>query len=255
MSFGLGSLDKATSLMSEAFANAQNSMSKSLSKISSGKRFTNASDDLSSYVKATNLDITASSYDSKLLNIKQAHADVNAMISTANNVMDQLKEAKKLFSEGQSDSAKQIIAGIKTQMNANVGSEVGTVLGGTGYADVVAVGGNIVVDQSTTSFASLKNGGVNDLGAATDVTTVQNSITDMQTYIGNITGIEKQISSQEKLAIIMKDNAVALSSSLTEIDEAKELANITDQGIRQNAAVSMMAQANSARSAISYLYR
>lgn len=269
MGINSGALNNANSLMSQAYSDAVQSESTSMERISTQKKFQNASDDIVDYMSLQKYQNAASANTTIQTNLQNAGADVTAMVSQADSLMSQLTQAQSAFNSGATDAAAQIVNGMKGQLSAK--SAAGTTLffGAGGYAgngNVTTVGnGGLSLDlgaNGTTAvknaYAALKTGGALDLGDSTKLNSTNNfasAVSDMQTYIGALNGLQENVTAQTTLASVAVSNANALASSVTQIDQAAELANVTDQDIQQQAAISMISQANLSRQNIAALYQ
>jgi flagellin-like hook-associated protein FlgL len=88
-----------------------------------------------------------------------------------------------------------------------------------------------------------------------DSSDVQAELEKITSYTVKADGYLTQINNQKELntnIITSKENTI---SSITDVDEAKALAEATSLQVRQQATVSMMAQANSSAAIISRLYQ
>ncbi|MDG5813796.1 flagellin [Chitinispirillales bacterium ANBcel5] len=253
MSLGMDRLNGATRSMTQAFTSAQDSMATSLRRISTGKRFERASEDLVSYTRLVSIDADRSRFQAAKADLTEARINVSTAIGMADNIMDDLREAKELFANGQDNAASQIMDGIADKITAEIGENVWY---RTDWGSVKTVAGEGGVSLDFTEFGKVgEDDKLANLATAASEAEVDEAIEGMQAYIGSLQGLEFQLSSQERMADVAIDNTTAMSSTLTKIDEAAEMANVIDQDIRQQAAMSMMAQANMSRRSVTMLYR
>lgn len=265
MGLNLSSIDSATSLMTQAYNTSTASQSTSMSRISSGKKFQSASDDIVDYMSLQNYQTAAAANTTIQTNLTAAGNDVTSMLSQANSIMDQLNKAQAAYASNSNDAGDQIVAGLADQLTAKSADGTQLFFGvgdfqGTGPAATVG-GGGLSLDLSAngaanvkTAYTALNAGGADDLTKINSTATATAAIGDMKTYIGALTGLQENVTAQTNLAATAISNANALSSSVTQIDQAAELANVTDQNIQQQAAISMMSQANLSRQNIAMLY-
>ena len=260
MSLGTSSLDAALSSMSRYYNSSQDSMSQSLARIASGKRFTKASEDFAGYSKKVDLDINYEKFGRIGGNMSELGATLDQAIDASNSVMDDLKNMKSAWSQSESYTAgseeqlaaADLAAGYQDSIKEALkitSSDGKTLIDGTSatWAQVTMTGDStLTVDLSGETVAT----GTEATAAAT-----QTSIDNMTSYIGKLESYKATVGSQENMANTMKENTKAVESAITSIDDAKEMANYVDQDIRSQATISMMAQANLSRRNISLLYR
>ena len=253
MSLGMSALDGAVSSMSRSFSLAQASMSTSLERISSGMRFQKASDALADYATLTTYEVAQTGYESIRTDLREGVANMQAALDAANIIMDDLKEAKQLWEAGSTDAAEQVIAGMAQNLAAVNPDGIALISGDFGTIDLDPGTGtaNLTMDLSAITVTAP---GTMASGAEATLAAVDNSITGMTEYIGKLSGKLYEVESAERMADVTVQNANSLISAITEIDEAAEMANVVDQQIRQQAAISMLSQANMARGALSALY-
>jgi flagellin-like hook-associated protein FlgL len=189
---------------------------------------------------------------------------VNATLDAADNVLDDLKDVKDLAAqmaeESDADAKSALAAEIKGYLGSIVetlamtNSDGETVLGSK-VTGVRMVGGNTLTVTYTAGTAALPTLGTADATTGLGTATVQTNIDNMVLYIGNVKNAVAQIDSQQSQAETMLANAQALESSIAAIDEAREMATIVDESIRQEAALAMIAQANIYRANLGGLYQ
>lgn len=258
MSIALQPLSLATSVMQRTFTAANAEMGSALERLSSGKRFSYASEDLTSFIKVTDLDIDQADYSRRNIGLKQASAELGMALGAANNIMDDLKEMKKAWAESEAavaGSSAQLAAQEKAEaLGASIVEALAlaydgnTLIQSGAYRDVeMAAGGTLSLDFTI--------GGTMVAGTEADTTAAQDAIDGLAEWIGIVGGLKAQVDSQQKMAETMLSNSQALSSAITSIDEAAETARYVDASVRQQASLSMMSQANMARQSILLLYK
>ena len=83
---------------------------------------------------------------------------------------------------------------------------------------------------------------------------VDAEIEKMLTYLSEAKAFDSIASQQLKLNDTIISSKEAVNSLITEVDEAAETSKMIDQSVRQQAAVSMIAQANMSRQSVLKLY-
>jgi flagellin len=257
-------MDSATRVMASEFAAAQKSMGSALERVASGQRFTRASQDLSGFVQLTNAEVDIAKYDRLSNSLGEYSSKVKMTLDAADSVLEDLKTVKNLAAQMTEESDANAKTALAAEIKGHLGSIVenlamtnsdGETVLGASITGVKMVGGNTLTVTYTSGAAALPT--LNTAAATTGLgtATVQTNIDNMVLYVGNVKNAMSQIESQKNMADTMLSNAEALSSSITAIDEAKEMANVVDSNIRQQAAMSMLSQANMSRQNVALLYR
>ena len=259
MAMSLNTLNSATRTMTNTFNSAESIMSRSLERISSGKRVNRASDDFSAFQKVLNLSIDKKTYERRGNDMTELSSVINQAIDTSNAVIEDLTNMKAAWSDAEAFTdgtpedlaAKDLAAGYQATI--------------TEALKMTSTDGKTLIDNSAT-WATTTMAGGSTLTIALDGETLatgseataaatQTSIDNMVSYVGKLQEYQATLDSQSRLSDIMVSNSDAVSSAINSVDEAEEMANYVDADIRQQAAVSMVSQANMSRRNISLLYR
>jgi len=236
--------------MQKSFVSSTAAMGQALERLSTGKRFSYASEDLTGFVQVTTAEISETNYSRINNGLKTAGAALGGILATANDVMDDLKEMQKAWAESETltaGSSAQLAAAAKaTAIGASIAETIATnVFDGTGSVEMV--------NGTALSFAP--GSGSAPTGAEATAADTATAITDFAEYIGGVGSIKAQVDSQQRIAATMMANADALQSAITSIDEAAESAAYMDNSVRQQASLAMMSQANMARQSVLLLYK
>ena len=261
-------IDSATASISSSYTNALRQMSTSLAKLGSGKRFQTASEDLGAYLKVNSLKTSRNLMESSQNSIKEAKGFLEVASGYASSLLDTMESMKKAaydYFSAEAASTERTAAerefdGLRASLNEVLatkfdGDNPNISADKTFMTVRQANGGSLsvaftVADDAVT-YAST------DLGAdyAATETAINGQIAKVASFAGKTGGYLAQVESQETFVDTMIQNLAAAESSITEINEAAEMANYTKNDIRHQASVAMMAQANISRLGILSLYK
>jgi flagellin-like hook-associated protein FlgL len=121
-----------------------------------------------------------------------------------------------------------------------------------------AAAGSFAVNVNQTNAANMGNlpdFGVNlsNIGNVASGN-IDNAITAAMNYVSLMTGFSGQAAQYIKLTDSIISAKTAYISQLVDVNEADEMAKVTNLQIRQQATASMMAQANNSNAAIARIY-
>ena len=266
----IGGINYASSQIASIYNAGSQQLAATLTKIASGKRFQNASEDLIGFTRAAQLNSEINGYSMVKQNLTEAKVITDAAIQVGSGVYKDLLEMKNLAQKyidekaGANDTDK--LAEYKAEFTTLKKSVVSAL--DNAYADGV---------QITTASSSLKTVDLDPEGNGTldinfsavpvsatidglDITTMANTtavdteLTNSLTYLSEAKQFGSIIDNQLNLSNVIINSKEAVKSLITDIDEAEEMSNALDQSIRQQAAISMLAQANVSRQSVMKLY-
>lgn len=263
----VNSTASVASLLSNIYSTNNSALSDSLSRLASGKRVQNPGDDFAGFVRASGLNTDVAGYNL----IKQDLQDAKALVSYAKGVgndvaedLQRMKELKDLYDKTPtSDPDRQ--NGYKAEYDAIV-DRIGNTTSNSYYDDVqvYASGGAGLkqVDLNSDNASVEMNIAATAVGATTGLTNIanaastdmDNSIHNAQTYVAELESYSKEIDRSLKLTDTVIAGKTATVSAIVNVDEMKEITNVTNMQVRQQATVSMMAQANSTQAGIARLF-
>ncbi len=237
------SLTSATSSMSRSFAVAQKEISTSLARLGSQSRFQTASQDATSYKMQGDLKVTRAVHEAAKGEISRGMSFVDTADAWVSQAMDQLSELKAEASvDPTSEKFTQLQAAaqdtLKQQFN-------GKALNAATTHDTVNFAGTGTLALASSAVAT----------TLADETEIDAAISALETFAGNVGGFKARLGAADDFSSAMIESSRTAEKSLTKIDEAAEMANFTENDIRQQAALSMMSQANMSRRAVTMLYR
>lgn len=258
------------SLLSNIYTTNATAMSQSLSKIASGKRIQNPSDDFAGYLKASAFQTDITGYTNVKADLQNGKGLTDYAKATGNQIVEDLTDMKALATQwaaantansndtetlnglqAKYDAIVTQIADLKT--NATYNGTAVYAASSLGTFQVNAEDNSLVVDVNVANVADESN--VNDITSATAVADLKTEIVEGEKYVSQAESFGKEISSYMTLADVAVSSKQAAMSAITDVDEVKEMANLTNLQVRQQAAVSMMSQANSSQASIARLFQ
>lgn len=256
----------STSIASVYAANTK-ALSEALTRIASGKKFQNASEDLIGFIRSRNLNVDISGYERVRENLTEFKAYTAASVQAASSIYENLSEMKELARQYEGTSDTDLRAEYASEFNA-LQTQVETALENT-YVDgtlVTASGSDIrSVDLDPDGNGSLTMN-YSDIASNTDVANlditdttnaqddVQTEISSMLTYLSEAKAYNEIAEQQLNLTTTIINSKQAVVSLITDIDEAQETNRVLDLSVRQQASVAMLAQGNMVQNSISKLY-
>jgi flagellin len=265
----IGGISYASSQIASAYNSSSQQLADTLTRIASGKKFQSASEDMLGFIRSQNLQSDISGYDDVKQNLTEFKTFTSAAVDAASTIYEKMSKMKTLATNyaaavTAADTDKQ--AEYKSEFDA-LKTEVGSILTNSRVDGVnVTTSGSalktVSLDpQGTGSLAmnfttNTTSGGVTgfDITAGTIGATIQTEIGKVLSYMSEAKAFDGITDQQLKLTGTIINSKQAVSSMITDIDDAEETSKAIDQQIRQQAAVSMMAQANVSRQAVMKLY-
>jgi len=264
----INTINSSTASISSSYADALKQMSASLARLGSGKRFQTASEDLGSYLKVNSIQTSRNLMESSQNSIKEAKGFLEVASGYASTLLDNLESLKDAaydyFSaaagSAEQEAAEREFDGIRASLDEILdteydGDDLNIAADKTFQTVRLANGGSLAISfavaDDAVTYAST------DLLAsyALTATALDGQIDKVASFAGKVGGYLAQVESQETFVNTMIQNLEAAESSITEINEAAEMARYTENDIRQQVAVAMMAQANMSRHGILNLYK
>jgi flagellin-like hook-associated protein FlgL len=234
-----------------------------MAKIAAGKKFILPSDDFVSYLRSAALQNESTNYDQTRESLVSAKVYTDAAQKIGNQVYSDLVQLKNLASNytaadvttkpsisAQFNALKTAI--VSEMSNGNVN---GTQLMQAGLLTTVNLSPTgSPLNITPTAVPNAGNIGAFNLTTGTVATDVDPEIQGALTYLSDVQSFGKVLDNQIALTdtiIASKNSAI---SAISGIDDAAMLAKETDLQLRQQAAVSMMAQAGVSRMYLGRLY-
>jgi len=265
----IGGINYASSQIASVYSKGEQRLADTLTRIASGKKFQSAAEDMVGFLRAKGLQADIDGYDEVTKNLTEFKSYTAAAVDTGSSVYESLVEMKDIATKYAATTDTDLKAEYVSEFNA-LKTEVASMLDNS-YVDGVKVtttGSDLVtvnldpdakgtLELNFTSNANSATIAAFDIAAATDPTTaadVQTEIDNALSYLSQAKAYDGIAERQINLTATIVASKEAVMSMITDIDEAEETNNALDQSIRQQAAMSMMSQANLSRQAILKLY-
>ena len=261
----IGGVNVATSQIANIYNQGNNQLSDTLQKIASGKKFQNAGEDLISFSRANNLTNQINGYNDVEQKLTAAKTATSAAVEVGSKVYENLTKMQDLVTKyaattdvneqaeytAEFNSLRDTVS--KSLTNANVD---GTNVADGSYSNTVNMDpqgtGTLNIALATNADATAVDAlTINGASVATDL---QTEIDNSLTYMSEAKSFDNIISNQISLNKTIVNSKEAVKSLITDIDEASEMSKMLDQNVRQQAAMSMLSQANMSRQVVMKLY-
>jgi len=244
------------SLLSNIYSANADALSSSMSKLASGKRVQNPGDDFAAYVRASGLNTEIKTYQNTRQDLQNAKGMTEFALGVGNAILEdltKLQELQDLYAAASGDTAKQNAysaeydAIVNRITNTAASAYDGATVYGTG---AIVTAGNVTVQA--TNAATVANVTVGGIG--TDGANVATEIAAAQAFVAYMSSFKTAITRDMNLTDTIIAGKEATVSALINVDEVKELANVTNLQVRQQATVSMMSQANVSNASLARLF-
>jgi flagellin len=240
----------------------------SLARIASGKRIQNASDDFVGFLRSAELQTDIAGYRIVKQDLTEAKGLADYAVEVGTNIAEDLARMKELAllyeTEVGGGNDPDVLAAYESEFNALKTTISNTIddayYDGIQVVDDSAALKEIALDPSgtggtfTIQFAEADIVDVSLL-VITEPGDVQTEIGSAASYLFKSEGFREDLEMHVDLTDTIINSKEATNSLITDIDDIKELAELTDVQIRQQATVAMIAQANNIRAAIARLYQ
>jgi len=240
-------------------------MSSSLSKLSSGSKITQASDDAAGLAISTRISSDVTTLQQAATNASQATSILQTADGGASNISDILSRMKSLASQSSSatvtDSSRAYLNSEFTALSDQIDSiATGTRYSGQSLLDgtsAFAAGASVLVGSTSADTITVK---LDDLTSATlgvdtlDVSTqagATSAIDALDTAIDTVSAARATIGAQESRfnfsassISTQSQNLQAANSAITDVDIAAEQAKLSSSQVKVQAAVAAESSAN-----------
>jgi flagellin len=266
----LGGINYANSQISSIYNAGSQQLAETLTRIASGKKFQNASEDLIGYLRSQRLETDISGYEEVRENLTTYKMYTSTAVSSASTIYENLSRMKELSvmydtadADHQAEYSAEFTA-LKTQVETALTST---------YVDGVAVAtdtgmesldpvdldpdGNGTLTFSFTAEMPTTGGGGDIEGlviTTADGTDIDTELTQVMTFLEEAKAYDAIIDQQLTINETVINSKQAVKSLITDIDEAEEMSNVLDLSLRQQASVAMLAQGNFMKDALNKLY-
>jgi flagellin len=239
--------------------------SSSLSKLSSGSKITQASDDAAGLAISTRISSDITTLQQAATNASQATSILQTADGGASNISDILSRMKSLASESASgtvtDDSRTYINSEFTQLSSEIDSiATGTRYSGQSLLDgsssfasgVSVLVGSSASDTITVTIGSLKSSalGIASLsvstlsGATSALDTLDSAIDTVSAARATIGAQESRFNFSATSISTQTENLQSANSAITDVDVASEQAKLSSAEVKTQAAVSAESAAN-----------
>ena len=265
-------LSVATNIGALAAAKSASSVNKSMetsmARLASGNRINSAADDSAGLAIASRLTAEARGLDMATRNAADAQAMINTVESSHNEISNILQRMRELAVQGASDTnGTADRTNIRTELNQLVG-EIDAIKDQTLWAGQALISSaqnfvyqtgdaaseSITVATTLVSASALSVSATSTLTSATNfssyIGTVNSAIATIATYRATYGAVSNRL---DHTMANLATNSEAVKASLGRIqdtDFAKETTSLAKDQILQQAATSMLAQANASKQTI-----
>lgn len=254
-----------TSALSQLYRSQGNEYSDVLTQIASGKKIQKPSDDFVGYLRASGITQDISAYEKINTDLTELREPAQMASDVGNGLVEDLtrmRELKDLY-DGTADTTEQ--DAYEAEFTA-LADGVTSTIANNKYNGTAVVSANTIAsasinpdDSSLTLDIEFDADDVADvsgfsLDGGTTSAEIEDELAKATSYTVKAEGYLNQTDRQIELNENMITSKEATRSSITDVDEAKALTEATELQVRQQATVSMMAQANLTASNIANLY-
>lgn len=245
-------------------SNVSERLGGNFARLSSGLRITTAADDAAGLGISERMRAQIRSLDQALRN----SSDGISMVQTAEGALGEVNSNLARMRELAIQSANGTLnTGDRTSLNTEFGAlvtEIDRIADQTDFNGIQMLDGSVASiavqvgtesgETITISLASTTDSGLGLAGATFDVTTITNAsaalatidsaIDSITSFRGNLGAIQNRLSSTARSIQSTRENLQSAESRIRDVDIARETADLTRNTILQQAAVSVLAQAN-----------
>lgn len=254
------STGSVASLLSGIYQDSSASLSKSLQRISTGKRVTDASDDMGSYLKASSYSSKVTSFNSDVKELQTGKGYADAAKAVGNTVVSSLQKLKDLSTQYAANLAGANDANIAAGLNAQYAAVVTGVT--RAIADGKYAGAAVYTSASLYTAAGFNVGSASNItvatignDASTSVAALDGELLKATKFVTDMSTTGDTLNDAIKMRQSIVQSYQGAISALTDVNEAEEQLNVTNNQVRMQATASMMSQANTAASLIARLFQ
>lgn len=257
--------------LSQIYRKNNQAIANSLARIASGKRIQNASDDFVGFLRSAELQTDIAGYRIVKQDLTEAKGLADYAVEVGSNITEDLARMKELAllyeTEVGGGNDPDVLAAYKSEFDA-LKTAITNTIDDSRYDGIQVVDDSAALEEVeldpggtggtfTIQFAAADIVDVSllDITAIDADDDVQDEIEAAASYLFKADGFSEDLDRHIDLTDTIINSKEATNSLITDIDDVKELAALTDMQIRQQATVAMIAQANNMRAAIARLYQ
>lgn len=277
----IGGIDTTSIRLASAY-NANNQMlADTLTRIATGKKISRPSDDFTGYLRSNRMQSDVDSYNKIKENLTSAKGMTSTAVEVGNTIYEDLVKMKDLLTSyyNTADSAddNDERSAIQTEFNtiknnltsyiSNTRYDGTTVYSGTtletvdldpdgnGKLAITFDAGDIAVPATPTLTGFVVGTpATTTTNQTAELAAINTEITAATSYLIKAQSYDKSVDRQLRISDTIIQSKQSAISLITDIDEVSEMNKKTDLMIRQQASISMLAQAQMSRSAITRLF-
>ena len=251
----IGGPNSGTSTLYCIYISNNQAIADSLNRIASGKRVRVPSDDFAGYARASSLQTDVTAYETIKQNVLEVKGFADYASEVGNDLVedfDRLKELQDLYTKAAGDSVKQAAYGAEYDAAIN---RINDVIDDSYFDDVQVYragvslksvelnpeNSSLAIDIQATAVGATAS--ISNIANA-DVSDIQNEINNALVYVAEMESFATLLQRQMNLTDTIISSKESTISAITDIDEVKELSALTMLQVRQEATISMFAQAN-----------
>ena len=258
-----------------SFLNSNSALETAFERLSTGKRINSASDDAAGLAIATDLNSRVSGLNQAVRNVNDGISMVQIVEGTYDEVTSILQRMRDMavqasngsltvternYLDAEEDALVLAIDAAIDQARFN-GTDLATV-GASGTSLTVSVniqagantGDTISLDISSSTASNASALGVGSLDVATNASgalgSIDTALTRVATQRAQLGAYQAQLESTVRNLSNVAENTAAAAGRIMDTDDAAETANLTKAQILQQAATSVLAQANAQPQAV-----
>jgi len=262
----VGGSSSIISNLNSVYSSNTQALNDALVKLASGKKFQNAGEDILGFLKSSNLKVDISGYQQVKQDLTEAKTFTAAAVQAGSDIYEKLTEMKGLASKYAVEDAKAVkdqdkldqwtaeFDALQAEVQSIVDNSMvdGKQVTGTDEITSVALDPDATNSLSVTFTTDLSTiSALAITGGAAGVTTEMGKALS---YLTEAKKFDNIVDQQVRMTDTIIASKQAVMSLITDIDEAEQMNEVVDLSIRQQAAVSMMAQGNMLQSSLARLY-
>jgi flagellin len=259
----------SATLAANNLASANQSLQRSLNRLSSGSKIVNPSDDAGGLAVATKLSAASRRQGAVMTNIGNAVSLLQTQdgaLKVSAKVLERISELKTLYTDATKSASDKAnydaeFVALQGQLRANATETFnGVAMFGTGAVSVAVTddGATTVslaardLTNTSSGVGTISNSSVTSLGdAAVTLNSIISAIQNVATMRANNGAEQSRLSFATELITINKVNLEAATSRIMDVDVATESTQLARWNILTQSGTAMLAQANqSAQSAL-----
>jgi len=255
-----------------SFLNSNNALEQAFERLSTGKRINSGVDDAAGLAIGKDLEARVSGLNQAVRNVNDGISMVQIAEGALGEVHDILTRMRDLAVQGYNGSLSSTELGYLETEHAKLASALDSALNQAKFDGIDLIDGSstTITIQSganageTTSLAihsaaltatglGVADGDIDFTSLASsqaDITNIQDAIDDVAGYRAGLGATQAQLESTVRNLSNVAENTAAAAGRIMDTDYASETANLTKAQILQQAATSVLAQANAQPQAV-----